>query len=64
MGRMKLMERIPGDEGAICIFRNLGGVEFAVKRPMISQEKEVEILTSVGFSPNLNLKGKHRIEKG
>lgn len=29
----------------------------------ISQEKEVEILTSVGFSPNLNLKANHRIDK-
>jgi len=43
-GRMRLVERVPGDDGTICVFENLAGDLLGVKRPMMSQEREAEIL--------------------
>jgi hypothetical protein len=43
-GLMRLVEKVPGDDGTICVFENLAGDLLGVKRPMMSQEREAEIL--------------------
>ena len=43
-GLMRLVEKVPGDDGTICVFENLAGDLLGVKRPVMSQEREVEIL--------------------
>ena len=43
-GLMRLVKKVPGDDGVICIFENLAGDLIGVKRPMMSVEREAEIL--------------------
>ena len=43
-GLVRLIEKVPGDDGTICVFERLTGDLIGVKRPMMSQEREAEIL--------------------
>ena len=47
VGRMQLVEKFPGDDGTICVFEKLAGDKIAVKRPIMSEEKEAEILEAM-----------------
>jgi len=46
-GKAKLVETIPGDEGTICHFETVAGDSFAIKRPVMSQNQEAEILEAI-----------------
>ena len=46
-GKAQLVETIPGDEGIICHFETVAGDSFAIKRPVMSQNQEAEILEAI-----------------
>jgi hypothetical protein len=42
-GRMELVHTMPGEEGPICLFKSANGEPFAVQRPSMSIEEEVNV---------------------
>lgn len=44
IGRMRLVEVLPGESGPICIFETAGGDRFSMVKPPISQELEADLI--------------------
>jgi hypothetical protein len=47
-GKMQLVEMLPGEASAICVFKSSAGETFSVARPTMSQEEEAEVITVLG----------------
>jgi hypothetical protein len=43
-GKMRLVETVPGETAAICVFESSAGETFSVTRPPMSQEEEAEVI--------------------
>ena len=43
-GVMRLVEKIPGDNGEICVFETTSGDHFSVVKPAISKEQELALI--------------------
>lgn len=43
-GKMRLVETVPGESGATCIFETLTGDSFSVTKPSISKETEAALV--------------------
>ncbi len=43
-GKMRLVEKVPGEHGTVCVFATTSGDHFGVVKPAISREQELALL--------------------
>ena len=43
-GKMRLVEKVPGEDGEICEFETVARVKFSVTRPALSRDQEAALL--------------------
>jgi hypothetical protein len=43
-GKMRLVEKVPGEHGEICAFETIARVKFSVTRPVLSRDQEAALL--------------------
>jgi hypothetical protein len=44
LGRGRLVGKMPGEAGPICTFETLGGEQFCLARPPMSDEQEIRVV--------------------
>ena len=44
VGKMRLVDTVPGEMSPICVFESSAGETFSVARPPMSQEEEAEVI--------------------
>jgi hypothetical protein len=43
-GKMRLVEKVPGENGTVCVFATTSGDHFSVTRPAMSREQEAALI--------------------
>ena len=43
-GKMRLVEKVPGENGEICVFETVARVKFSVTRPALSRDQEAALI--------------------
>ena len=43
-GKMRLVEKVPGENGIVCVFETTAHDRFSVTRPAISREQELALI--------------------
>ena len=43
-GKMRLVEKVPGEHGKICVFATTSGDHFSVVRPALSRDQEAALI--------------------
>ncbi len=43
-GKMRLVEKVPGEDGEICVFETVARVKFSVTRPALSRDQEAALI--------------------
>jgi hypothetical protein len=43
-GKMRLVEKLPGENGEICLFETAARVKFSVTRPVLSRDQEAALI--------------------
>jgi hypothetical protein len=43
-GKMRLVEKVPGENGEICLFETVARVKFSVTRPDLSRDQEAALI--------------------
>jgi hypothetical protein len=46
-GVMRLVEKVPGENGVVCVFATTSGDHFGVTRPAMSREQEAELIDTL-----------------
>jgi hypothetical protein len=43
-GKMRLVEKVPGENGEICLFETVARVKFSVTTPALSRDQEAALI--------------------
>jgi hypothetical protein len=43
-GKMRLVEKVPGQKGEICVFETVARVKFSVTKPALSRDQEAALI--------------------
>jgi hypothetical protein len=43
-GKMRLVEKVPGENGEICLFETVARVKFSVTKPALSRDQEAALI--------------------
>ena len=43
-GKMRLVEKVPGENGEICVFETVARVKYSVTRPALSRDQEAALI--------------------
>jgi hypothetical protein len=43
-GKMRLVEKVPGENGEICVFETVARVKFSVSKPVLSRDQEAALI--------------------